>query len=331
MSFSPTPYPLSVAPMIDWTDRHCRYFHRLLAPQALLYTEMITAAALQHGDTERLLAFDSAEHPVALQLGGADPAAMAYAARLGAEAGYDEININVGCPSDRVQSGRFGACLMAEPATVVACFERMQTAVAVPVTVKTRLGIDAHDSFDFLLALIEPLLAAGLQKLILHARIAILSGLSPKQNRTIPPLNYQRVYALKERFPDLTVILNGGVQTHADLVHHCQYVDGVMLGREAYNNPYRLAELTTAIEPNIALPSRSAVLARYRQYVAAQLHRGVRLHHMTRHIIGLYNGVPGCRHWRRRLSEGGCRDGADWEVVEYAHSAVESQSTDAVA
>lgn len=317
--------------MIDWTDRHCRYFHRLLAPRALLYTEMITAAALMHGDAERLLAFDDTEHPVALQLGGADPSAMARGAVMGAEAGYDEININVGCPSDRVQSGRFGACLMAEPATVVACFERMQAAVDVPVTVKTRLGIDQHDSFEFLLALLEPLVAAGLSKLILHARIAVLSGLSPKQNRTVPPLNYDRVYAVKARFPSLTVVLNGGVQSVADVQHHCQYVDGVMLGREAYNNPYRLAEITTVLEPDAIRPSRADVLARYRPYVESQLVCGVRLHHMTRHIIGLYNGLPNGRRWRQTLSEAGPKDGATWQVVRDALSAVEPLSTDAVA
>ena len=316
------PARLSVAPMIDWTDRHCRYFHRLLAPGALLYTEMITAAALRHGDADRLLAFDAAEHPVALQLGGADPAEMAAGAVLGAEAGYDEININVGCPSDRVQSGRFGACLMAEPETVVACFSRMQAAVTVPVTVKTRLGIDDQDSMAFLLALVEPLVAAGLKKLVLHARIARLSGLSPKQNRTVPPLNYPRVFELKQRFPDLVVILNGGVQTVADAVSHCERVDGVMVGREAYNNPFRLAELAVGLGISPALPSRDVVLARYRAYAERELAAGVRLHHMTRHLVGLYNGLAGARRWRQVLSAHGNRPGANWAVVERALAAM---------
>ena len=319
---APLPVKLAVAPMIDWTDRHCRYFHRLLAPEALLYTEMITATALLHGDATRLLAFDPAEHPVALQLGGADPAAMAAGALLGAEAGYDEININVGCPSDRVQSGRFGACLMAEPQTVVACYERMQAAVRVPVTVKTRLGIDDHDSLEFLDDLIGPLVAAGLNKLILHARIAVLSGLSPKQNRTVPPLNYARVFAIKERYPNLTVILNGGVRTVTDVVAHCRRVDGVMVGREAYNNPYRLAELTQALNPGWTPPTRTAILAKYRPYAEAELRAGTRLHHMSRHLVGLFNGEPGGRRWRQVLSAEAHRPQADWRVVDAAYAAM---------
>ncbi|MEL7535542.1 MAG: tRNA dihydrouridine(20/20a) synthase DusA [Pseudomonadota bacterium] len=326
MTVSTASYPFSVAPMIDWTDRHCRYFHRLLAPHAPLYTEMITAAALEHGDAARLLAFDAAEHPVILQLGGSDPRQMASAARRGAAAGFDEININVGCPSDRVQSGRFGACLMAEPALVRDCFEAMRAAVAVPVTVKTRLGIDDHDSLEFLLALIEPLVAAGLGTLVLHARIAILSGLSPKQNRTIPPLNYERVYTIKQRFPDLCVVLNGGVQSIADVHRHRAHVDAVMLGREAYNNPYRLAELSAEFEPATTLPSRIDVLQRYRPYAEQQLARGVRLHHMTRHLTGLFNGIAGGRRWRRLLSEGAAARDADWRVVETAAAAVQDSA-----
>ena len=324
----PVSVPLSVAPMIDWTDRHCRYFHRLLAPDALLYTEMITAAALRHGDVSHLLAFHEKEHPVALQLGGADPEEMAAGAELGAGFGYDEININVGCPSDRVQSGRFGACLMAEPETVVACFVAMQERVAVPVTVKTRLGIDDHDSLAFLLRLIDPLVEAGLRKLVLHARIARLSGLSPKQNRTVPPLNYERVYAVKERFPDLVVVLNGGVRSVADVEEHCRHVDGVMVGREAYNNPCRLAEMAASLPGGAAPPSRAEVLAGYRDYVTAELARGTRLQHMTRHIIGLCNGLPGGRLYRQRLSEGATRQGADWRVVEHAAAAVAAIAAD---
>ena len=232
-----------IAPMMDWTDRHCRFFLRLLNPHARLYTEMVTAAALRHGDVTSLLRFDPAEHPVALQLGGSDPALMAAGARLGADAGYDEININVGCPSDRVQSGAFGACLMATPGMVASCVAAMREAVDVPVTVKTRIGIDDKDSYEFLLRFIDTVADAGCDTFIVHARKAILSGLSPKENRTVPPLDYHRVYRLKHDRPDLTIVLNGGVTTRADCERHLAEVDAVMIGRQAYQNPWFLTEL----------------------------------------------------------------------------------------
>ncbi|MFQ5983496.1 MAG: tRNA dihydrouridine(20/20a) synthase DusA, partial [Woeseiaceae bacterium] len=238
--------------MMDWTDRHCRYFLRLLSPHARLYTEMVTAAALIHGDAERLLKFDASEHPVALQLGGSDPGMMTDAAGMGAEAGYDEININVGCPSDRVQSGRFGACLMSTPEVVASCFEEMSAAIDVPVTVKTRIGIDDQDSYEFLKVFVETLSAAGCDTFIVHARLAILKGLSPKENRNVPPLHYDRVYRLKREFPELTIVLNGGIGSIDQTIGHLEYVDGVMIGRQAYHEPYFLTELEKAFFPENA-------------------------------------------------------------------------------
>lgn len=294
---------ISVAPMMDWTDRHCRFFHRLMSPSAVLYTEMVTAAALTHGDPERLLAFDSAEHPVVLQVGGSDPVMMADAARLGAEAGYDGININIGCPSDRVQSGRFGACLMAEPQTVAACFAAMRDAVDIPVTVKTRLGIDDQDSEAFFGRFIDTLADVGCRHFDVHARIAILAGLSPKQNREVPPLNYARVYALKQRRPELTVVLNGGVRDSDAAAAHLSKVDGVMIGREAYQNPWSLTEFERLVDPAF-LTERSRVLEAMADYAKTRVGRNrVQLKHITRHMLGLFAGQSGARAWRRTLSE----------------------------
>ena len=304
--------------MMDWTNRHCRFFHRLFAPDFLLYTEMVTAEAVIRGDHERLLEFDSAEHPLALQLGGADPEKMSRAAEIGARAGYDEININVGCPSDRVQSGRFGACLMREPALVRDCFVAMSDAVGVPVTVKTRLGIDDKDSWEFFLNFVGPLIEAGLQRLIVHARIAILKGLSPKDNRRVPPLNYPRVYRLKETFPDLQIVVNGGVDSIAAARSHLEFVDGVMIGREAYHNPYFLAELNELLGTGVSPPSRAEVVGKMRPYIERELGRGTALHRITRHMLGLFNGQPGARAWRRYLSENGNAAKADYSVVEAA-------------
>jgi tRNA-dihydrouridine synthase A len=308
---------LSVAPMMDWTDRHCRYFHRLLSPHALLYTEMVTAPAVLHGDRERLLGFDAFEHPVALQLGGAEPNELAAAARVGADLGYDEINLNVGCPSDRVQSGRFGACLMREPALVADCVAAMRAAVAVPVTVKCRLGVDEQDEYADLERFIETVRTSGCDVFIVHARKAWLEGLSPKENREIPPLNYERVYRLKREFPELTIIVNGGVSNVDDVREHLRHADGVMLGRTAYHEPYRLAELEHALygEP---LPDRDAVLAAFRPYIEAHLARGDRLQHISRHILGLYQGLPGARAYRRVLSERAHHAHAGYEVVDDA-------------
>lgn len=308
---------LSVAPMMDWTDRHCRYFHRLLAPHARLYTEMVTSAALVHGDRQRLLGFDDAEHPVALQLGGSDPQELAQAARIGADFGYDEINLNVGCPSDRVQSGRFGACLMHEPALVADCFTSMREAVTIPVTIKCRLGVDDQDEYADLQHFIETVAARGCGIFIVHARKAWLKGLSPKENREVPPLNYQRVYQLKRDFPALTILINGGIQSLAEVRTHLMHTDGVMLGRTAYHEPYRLAELEHALF-GTPLPDRMALIRQMREYTERHLAEGGKLNHISRHLLGLFQGLPGARGWRRHLSENAYRDNADWGVVERA-------------
>jgi len=311
---------LCVAPMMDWTDRHCRFFHRLLSPHALLYTEMVTAPAVLHGDRARLLGFDPAEHPVALQLGGSDPGELSAAARVGESQGYDEINLNVGCPSDRVQSGRFGACLMREPALVADCIAAMRAAVSIPVTVKCRLGVDQQDEYEDLERFVEIVRATGCNVFAVHARKAWLEGLSPKENREIPPLNYARVYRLKRDFPELTIIINGGIAGVADVHEHLLHVDGVMLGRTAYHEPYRLAEIEHEIF-GTPLPDRDAVLARLNPYVDAHLARGDRLQHITRHILGLYQGLPGARAYRRMLSERAHHADAGYEVVQQAIAA----------
>ena len=300
--------------MMDWTDRHCRFFHRLLSPHALLYTEMVTAPAVLHGDRARLLGFDPAEHPVALQLGGADPTELAAAARVGESQGYDEINLNVGCPSDRVQSGRFGACLMREPALVADCVAAMRAAVAIPVTVKCRLGVDEQDEYEDLQRFVETVRATGCTVFVVHARKAWLEGLSPKENREVPPLNYARVYRLKRDFPELTIIVNGGIASVADVHEHVRHVDGVMLGRTAYHEPYRLAEIEHEIF-GTPLPDRDAVLAALEPYVDAHLARGDRLQHITRPVLGLYQGLPGARAFRRTLSERAHRADAGYEVI----------------
>ncbi len=291
-----------VAPMMDWTDRHCRYFHRLLAPHVRLYTEMVTTGAALHGDRERLLGFDAAEHPLALQLGGSAPLDLAAAARIGAELGYDEINLNVGCPSDRVQSGRFGACLMREPALVADCVAAMRAAVDIPVTVKCRIGVDDQDEYDDLQRFVEMQVAAGLRTLIVHARKAWLQGLSPKENREIPPLAYDRVYRLKQEFAQLTIVINGGIVTAQACVEHLGHADGVMLGRAAYHDPYVLARVEHALF-GTPLPERDDILRRLEPYIAEQRDRGNALSHIGRHVLGLYLGEPGARSFRRYLSE----------------------------
>lgn len=289
--------------MMDWTDRHCRYFLRLLSPGAGLYTEMLTAAAIEHGDREHLLSFDRAEHPVAIQLGGSEPGLMVRAAVHSAAAGYDEININVGCPSDRVQSGRFGACLMAEPERVARCYSAMQAAVHVPVTIKTRIGIDEQDSDDFLWRFVETLGAAGCRTFIVHARIALLDGLSPKENRSVPPLNYDRVTRLKSAFPELAIVLNGGVDSVETVESLLEKVDGVMIGRRAYQDPYFLAKLEQRFLSGAAPPPRRTVVERMLPYIEQQLAEGERLNRITRHMLGLFSNEPGARAWRRYLSE----------------------------
>jgi tRNA-dihydrouridine synthase A len=299
-----SPHRFSVAPMLDWSDRHCRYFHRLLSQNTLLYSEMVTTGAILHGNLEQHLAFNSAEHPVVLQLGGSDPAELAQCAKIAVDYGYDEINLNVGCPSDRVQNGRFGACLMAEPTRVAACVAAMRAAVQIPVTVKSRIGIDERDSYTELVDFISTVAEAGCEVFIVHARKAWLSGLSPKQNRDIPPLRYDMVYQLKQDFPQLQIIINGGITTLAESHQHLQVVDGVMLGREVYHNPYLLATVDAEIFNAVpTIKSRQEVVLAILPYVEQQLQQGVRLHTITRHMLGLFHGQTGARAWRRHLSE----------------------------
>ncbi len=315
----------SVAPMMDCTDRHCRRFMRLISRHALLYTEMITAAAIIRGDGRRFLAFDPADHPVALQLGGADAAELADAAALGAEFGFDEINLNAGCPSDRVSAGCFGAQLMAEPAKVARAVRAMSDAVNVPVTVKCRIGIDDQDIERDLDTFVSVQVDAGLQTLIVHARKAWLKGLSPKENRTIPPLDYERVYRLKEAFPDLVIVLNGGIETLQDAQSHLAFVDGVMLGRAAYHSPYLLSDVDRLFFGEQKAPlSRSAVLDGFAPYMSEQLGQGVPMHRMTKHLLGLYHGQPGARGFRRRLSTSSSKAGVGLEVLQEALSHVEA-------
>lgn len=306
-----------VAPMLDWTDKHCRYFHRLLSQHALLYTEMVTTGALLHGDRDRFLHFDAAEHPVALQLGGSDPVALAECARMAEQWGYDEVNLNVGCPSDRVQNGMFGACLMADPQRVADCVDAMQQAGSIPVTVKHRIGIDDQDSYEFLCRFIDIVSAAGCRSFIVHARKAILKGLSPKQNRDIPPLDYNRVYTLKKDYPQLELIINGGIKTLDDCDQHLQQLDGVMIGREAYQNPLLLAEVDQALFGGEAVDLDS-VLLQLCDYCERQLAHGAQLGWITRHILGLYQGQPGARRFRRFISENAFKPGADVTVLKQA-------------
>jgi tRNA-dihydrouridine synthase A len=302
--------------MMEWTDRHCRFFHRLLTRRALLYTEMLTTGAVLRGDRARLLAFDPFEHPVALQLGGCDPRALAQSARIGAEFGYDEINLNVGCPSDRVQEGRFGACLMAEPALVGDCVAAMKAAVEIPVTVKCRIGIDEQDPDVALPAVTEAVKAAGADVLIVHARKAWLEGLSPRENREVPPLDHARVHRLKAAHPDLEIVLNGGITSLAQARDHLAHVDGVMIGRAAYQEPWRLLQADPLLfgEPAPFASAKEAGLALI-PYIERELTKGVRLHAITRHVLGLFQGVPGARAFRRHLATEAVKPGADATVM----------------
>ncbi|MEJ0012381.1 MAG: tRNA dihydrouridine(20/20a) synthase DusA [Bauldia sp.] len=315
------PHAIAIAPMMDWTDRHCRFFHRQLTGRALLHTEMITADAILHGDLHRLLSFSPAEHPVALQLGGSDPAKLARAAAVSAERGYDEINLNVGCPSDRVQSGTFGACLMRTPALVAECIAAIKAAVAVPVTVKCRLGVDDQDTEIALDALADAVIAAGADAIWVHARKAWLQGLSPKENREVPPLDYARVYRLKARLPGVFVGINGGIATLDDAAEHLRHVDGVMLGRAAYHTPAILAGVDARFygEPAADRDVMDAMIP----YIESELARGERLSHITRHMLGLFHGEPGARSWRRILTVGAVRPGAGIEVVREALAALD--------
>jgi tRNA-dihydrouridine synthase A len=305
--------------MMDWTDRHCRYFLRLISRRALLYTEMVPTGAIVHGDRARFLGFHPAERPLALQLGGAEPDDLAVCAEAAAAAGYDEVNLNVGCPSDRVQNARFGACLMAEPALVARCVAAMAAASGLPVTVKTRTGIDERDSYAELKGFIETVALAGCRSFTVHARKAWLEGLSPKQNREVPPLDYDRVYRLKQDFPELAIVLNGGVQSLDEAEAHLARVDGVMIGRAAYQNPYVLAEADRRLfGEDRPPPGREAVVRALLPYAAEQCAEGAPVKSITRHVLGLFNGLPGARAWRRHLSEAAHRPGTGPEVIEEA-------------
>jgi len=309
---------LCVAPMLDWTDRHCRYFHRLISEHTFLYTEMVTTGALIHGDPHRFLQFNPAENPVAFQLGGSNPRELALCARMIEDYGYDEVNLNVGCPSDRVQNGRFGACLMAEPELVAECVAAMRQTVSIPVTVKSRIGIDERDSYQELVQFVTTVADAGCESFIIHARKAWLSGLSPKQNRDVPPLRYDMVYQIKQDFPGLEIILNGGITTLDQAEDILQHVDGVMIGREAYHNPYLLADVDRRFYGEPKEPrSRAMIMALLIPYIQQQLERndGVRLNSISRHILGLFHAEPGARTWRRHLSENVCKPGADINVI----------------
>jgi len=322
----------SVAPMMDWTDRHCRVFHRLMTRRARLYTEMLTTGAIIHGDRRRLLGFDASEHPVALQLGGSDPRDLATSAKIGEDFGYDEINLNVGCPSDRVKEGRFGACLMAEPDLVADGVAAMRREVKIPVTVKCRIGIDDQDPEAALDTLARSVVAAGADALIVHARKAWLNGLSPKENRDIPPLDYDRVYRLKASMPDVPVIINGGIGSLAEARHHLAHVDGVMLGRAAYREPWRLI----AVDPELfgeAAPFATVkeVFEAMRPYIEKELAQGTRLHSIARHFVGAFHAVPGARAFRRHLAEHGVRAGAGVGVLSDAVALVEERRPVAIA
>ncbi len=296
-------HQLCTAPMMDWSDRHCRYFFRQVAPHALVYTEMVTTGALVHGDIARHLDFDPAEHPVALQLGGSEPADLARSAKLGESWGYDEINLNCGCPSERVQRGAFGACLMAEPQLVADCVKAMQDAVSLPVTVKHRLGIDSIEDYDFVRRFVELLAAAGCRTFIVHARNAILTGLSPKDNRQVPPLKYDYVFRLKTDFPECTIVMNGGIDNLCKALKALERVDGVMLGRAAYHDPYLLSALDCAIHGSEHARTRQDIVERMWHYARREVAQGTPLRAITRHILGLYHGQPRARKWRQMLSD----------------------------
>ncbi|MCI5763915.1 tRNA dihydrouridine(20/20a) synthase DusA [Actinobacillus porcinus] len=313
----------SVAPMLDWTTRHCRYFHRQFSQHALLYTEMVTSQAIIHAKYNHL-AFDVAENPVAIQLGGSDPEQLRHCAKLAEERGYVEINLNVGCPSDRVQNGMFGACLMAKADLVADCVTAMQSAVNIPVTVKTRIGIDELDSYEFLCDFVEKVKNTDCHELIVHARKAWLSGLSPKENREIPPLDYERVYQLKRDFPDLLISINGGIKTIEEMKTHLQYVDGVMVGREAYQNPSLLGFIDNALfDKNAPIITARQAVEKMLPYIENQLSQGVYLNHITRHMLGAFQNCKGARQWRRYLSENAHKPGAGIEIVETALNFVE--------
>ena len=322
----------TVAPMMEWTDRHCRFLHRQLSARARLYTEMVTAEAVIRGDRERLIGFDAREHPVALLLGGAEPMRLADAAKIGADFGYDEINLNVGCPSDRVQSGKFGACLMREPLLVSDCVAAMRAASSAPVTVKCRIGVDEQEPEEALRALIAACADAGVNTFVVHARKALLAGLSPKENREVPPLNYELVYRVKREWPQLTIILNGGIATLDEAEHHLNHVDGVMLGRAAYQEPWRLLNVDPLLfgvsAPHATMKDAFEAMV---PYIERELARGTRLHAITRHFVGAFHAVPGARAFRRHLAEQGVKPGAGVNVLREAIALVDERAAAAIA
>lgn len=312
-----------IAPMMDWSDKHCRFLWRLISRHALLYTEMVTTGALIHGDRERFLDYHESEHPVALQLGGSNATELALCAKMAQEWGYDEVNLNCGCPSDRVQQGMIGACLMAHPQRVADCIKAMQDAIDIPVTVKHRIGIDDMEDYAGLVAFVSTVAETGCNTFLVHARKAWLQGLSPKENREIPPLKYEMVYDLKRDFPDLEIVINGGITTLTQSREHLQQVDGVMVGREAYSNPYLLAEVDRDIyDDDHPIPTREAVVQQYANYCIAEMSKGTRLNHMTRHVLGLYQSVPGARRFRRYISENAHHASANIDVLYRALEAV---------
>ena len=315
---------LCVAPMMDWTDRHCRYFHRLLAPDALLYTEMVTTGALIHGDRERHLVYNEEEHPVALQLGGSDPADLARCAVMAREYGYDEVNLNVGCPSDRVQKGRFGACLMLEPALVRDCIAAMREAVEIPVTVKSRLGVDQQESYAFFSDFIGQVAESGCQTFIVHARKAWLSGLSPKQNREVPPLHYDRVLRLKDEHPEFEIIVNGGIATVDEAQRFLEVLDGAMIGRAAYQEPWLLARLQRALFGREGAADREQIVRDMTAYLERHVAAGLPVKHVSRHLLGLFQGLPGAKRWRRYISEHAHVDPGNTRVLLEALGAMQS-------
>ena len=313
---------LSVAPMMDWTDRHCRYFHRLLAPSVLLYTEMVTTGAIIHGDADRFLAYNPEEQPVALQLGGSDPVDLVACARIAQQRGYDEINLNVGCPSDRVQRGRFGACLMLEPELVRDCMSAIIEAVDIPVTIKTRLGVDDHYSYQYMSDFVGRVADSGCGVFVMHARKALLAGLSPKQNRDVPPLHYDWVYRLKEESPDLQVVINGGIGSVDEVKNHLEHVDGVMLGRAAYHTPWLLADCQQQLFEKQTINTRENIIESMNLYMERQVSRGVAVKHISRHLLGLFQGLPGAKAWRRYLSENAYRDDNNIDLLNQALAAM---------
>ena len=315
---------LSVAPMMDWTDRHCRYFHRLLAPSALLYTEMVTTGAIIHGDADRFLAYNSEEHPLALQLGGSEPEDLAACARIAQQRGYDEINLNVGCPSDRVQRGRFGAYLMLEPDLVKDCMAAMLDAVDIPVTIKTRLGVDDFYSYQFMSDFVGRVAESGCSVFIMHARKAILAGLSPKQNRDVPPLHHDWVYRLKQESPGLDIVINGGIDSLEAVQNHLEYVDGVMLGRAAYHTPWLLAECQQHLFEGSVVLQREDIIESMSIYLERQLKAGTAVKHISRHLLGLFQGLPGAKAWRRYLSENAFRDDNNTQLLNQALAAMKN-------